>query len=182
MTKLCFVLRPRLRPWENRGKADVGEVLSGGWCKSSAVGEGPRACGWHQGEEHESGTSNRGSSGKDGVFWGHGQGHGAALCLREGKLKPNSKRLECPMEEGQGIGTGLWHWRGWGVLAPGGQERPRGHQQPLHAQRHTAGEASVAQPCTMAKGTAPFQVQQLKEMIISRKETPLTSIRELICT
>lgn len=42
--------------------------------------------------------------------------------------------------------------------------------------------ASTAQPCTMAQGTASFQVQQLKEMILSRKETPLTSIRELICT
>lgn len=71
---------------------------------------------------------------------------------------------------------------GIGVQVPRGQERPWGHCQPLHAQRHTAGEASVARPCTMAKGTAPFQVQQLKEMIISRKETPLTSIRELICT
>lgn len=61
----------------------------------------------------------------------------------------------------------------WSRRARSGTHSPPENTHPM---------ASAAQPCTMAQGMAPFQVQHLKEMIISRKETPLTSIRELICT
>lgn len=162
-----------------------------------------------KGKRLEQATSD--GSGRDGVFWGHQAMLGRSCPLsKRWKLRLNSTGFEFPNGrarnwqgavpraaapgEQQNQRAFLLCWAAdvcrmtphvtarwnpgarqllWSRKAGSGTHSPPKTSCPT---------ASTAQPCTMAQGTAPFQVQQLKEMILSRKETPLTSIRELICT